>query len=84
MKETDANKELVLQFVDEECIPYVRDLLRAALSDHAPPRSHFDFNRFSITLDKMAGTAMVIDDLDVSENGSQSVSLERFLKLLDG
>jgi hypothetical protein len=74
------NNTLLAQFISEECTPYVRDLVRAALAEvrsgTAPPTKRFEFNRFELTIDAEDGVALLEDVLDAGAGGTQSVSLQ--------
>jgi len=75
-------KTLFDEFLAEECTPYVRGLITAAIDGAtrgAEPRwRHFEFNRFDVTLDLDADTALLEDDLNPTDSGKQRMPLAEF------
>lgn len=73
---------LMEQFIKEECTPYVRGLVLAALEaggdGSGPSKKHFEFNRFEITLDLEEGVVLIEDVLDASDVGAQRVPIGEF------
>lgn len=74
--------ELLHQFLAQECTGYVRQLLEAAIADHAAPRPHLEFNRFEVTIDRDRSMVILEDVLDSTERGVQHVPLEEFASAL--
>jgi hypothetical protein len=74
------------EFLTEECTPYVRDLLRAALeaatSGTGPTRTRFEFNRFELELDVDQGVVLLDDVLDAGTSGSQRIPMKIFSEAL--
>jgi hypothetical protein len=79
----DAIRSLLDQFLREECVPYVCDLLRGALSATPIRPWTYTFNRFDVILDPENERVVIEDDLDVSEAGTQRVGIAEFTKALD-
>ena len=79
---------LLEQFLHQEATPQLRKLLLEAISDlqdlHGPRVQEFTFNRFNVYLDAENGTAIVDDELDVSENSSLTLKLSDFAAALQG
>jgi hypothetical protein len=78
---------LLEEFLSEECTPYVRGLLEAALeaarAGSGPTRRRFEFNRFEVTLD-VAGEEVVLEDvLDPAQSGELKLPLSEFYGALD-
>ena len=73
---------LLEQFLAEECTPHVRKLLEDALANPGAAASHFEFNRFGVTLGRSPASVVLEDVLDASEAGVQQVSLEEFTAAL--
>ncbi len=78
---------LLEQFMTEECTPYVRSLLQAAIESviagAAPPRKRFEFNRFEVTLDVKGGVIILEDVLDPAESGVQRLPMREFFTVLE-
>lgn len=72
------------QFAEEEATPYVRGLIVEAVRERSsnPLRelTHFNFNRFDITLDFASGTVLIEDELNfVPDNNEARIPLIEFL-----
>jgi len=80
------NSELLREFLQWECTPYVSKLLRSAVdaarASSGPPIKRFEFNRFEVTLNLEGDTVVLEDVQDPSELGMQTVSIEEFLAAL--
>lgn len=75
------------EFLSEECTPYVRGLLEAALeaarAGRGPKRKRFEFNRFEVTLD-VDGEEVVLEDvLDPAQSGESRLPLPEFCEALN-
>lgn len=70
--------DLLEQFITQECTAYVRHLLEDAIAETATPRSHFEFNRFEITIEREGNVVVLVDVLDSTEAGIQHVPLAAF------
>jgi hypothetical protein len=77
----DAYPTLLEQFLSEECTPYVRQMILAAVETRRTQMRtlDFEFNRFNLKLDFDAEQATVSDETDVSEAGLLEVPLSLFL-----
>jgi hypothetical protein len=75
--------DLLDQFVSQECTGHVRHLLLIAIAEVAMELPHFEFNRFSITIERDHANVVVRDVLDSSESGVENVALARFVAALD-
>ena len=73
---------LLEQFLAEECTAHVRERLEDALANPGAAASHFEFNRFGVTLGRSPASVVLEDVLDASEAGVQQVSLEEFTAAL--
>jgi hypothetical protein len=75
-------KSLLEQFVEEECTPYVKQMISRALdaaeTGASPALQHFEFNRFDLTIDAEEGMVTLQDVLDATAAGSQQISLHEF------
>jgi len=78
---------LLEQFAEEDATPYVRGLILEALREReSNPRrelTHFNFNRFDITLDFVSGTALIEDVLNFDPvSKEERLSLTEFFRYL--
>jgi len=77
-----AEQAAKMQFLDEECTPHVRDLVRNGLEageSGAGPRSwRFEFNRFEIAFDLDRDEVVIEDVLDPAEAGAQRIPIAEF------
>jgi hypothetical protein len=73
---------LLDQFLAWECTPFVRHLLDEAIADASPPRPHFEFNRFEVTIERANSMVVLEDVLDATEAGTQRVPLAEFANAL--
>jgi hypothetical protein len=60
----------------------VRRKLEAAISDLSVSRSHFEFNVFEVTIDKVNATVLLQDVLDATEVGKQMLTVGEFVVAL--
>jgi hypothetical protein len=61
--------DLLEQFLAQECTAYVRRPLEDAIADSSKPRSHFELNRFEVTIEREANRVILEDVLDATEAG---------------
>jgi len=77
---------LLDEFISEECTPYTRGLLEAALeaarAGRGPKRKSFEFNRFEITLDVDAEEVLLQDVLNPAQSGEIRLPLVEFYEAL--
>jgi hypothetical protein len=78
---------LLEQFVEEEATPYVRGLILEAVrereSNSARELTHFNFNRFDITLDFVSGTVLIEDELNFDPVANEArLSISEFVRYL--
>jgi len=78
---------LLEQFAEEDATPYVRGLLLEAIrereSNPARELTHFNFNRFDITLDFVSGTVLIEDELNFNPVGNEArLPLTEFVRYL--
>jgi hypothetical protein len=79
---------LLEQFAEQEATLYVRGLICEALREREsnPMRelTHFNFNRFDVTLDFVSGTVLIEDELnfDPVAGNEARVPLDEFLRYL--
>jgi hypothetical protein len=66
---SEPMSDLLEQFLTQECTAHVRSLLEGAISDSVTPRPHFEFNRFEITIDRVANIVVLQDVLDATAAG---------------
>jgi hypothetical protein len=74
------SNSLLEQFLVHECTSYVRGLLEDALADTSAARSHFEFNRFEVTIERDHDMVLLEDVLDATEAGTQRVPLAQFVQ----
>jgi hypothetical protein len=74
--------DLLEQFITQECTAYVRRLLEDAIGDVATRRSHFEFNRFEITIERDGNIVVLEDVLDATGAGVRRVPLSEFSSAL--
>ena len=81
------NAIILEQFIEEECTPYVRDLIKSALetgnSGVGPRTRRFEFNRFDVVFDLNKKDVLIEDVLDFTQAGAQRVSIAEFLAALN-
>lgn len=74
------------QFLAEEAVPYVRNLIFYAIAEHNKNsnevRRRFEFNRFEITVDYVKSMVFIEDVLDPEASGEISLPLKEFLFML--
>lgn len=74
------------QFLAEEAVPYVENLIFAAVDEHEKNPSEFqrrfEFNRFDVTLDYSKSTVSIEDVLDSEASGEVTLPLKDFLCIL--
>lgn len=79
-------KSLLEQFLAEEATQHVRQMIEAAMEEHAGKPSEcerrFEFNRFEVTLNFSQGFALIEDVLDASSVGEQRLPLDRLRQSL--
>lgn len=75
-------KDLLEQFISQECTAHVCRLLEEAIADSATQRPHFEFNRFEITIDREANAVVIEDVLDATDAGVRHVPLAEFTAAL--
>jgi hypothetical protein len=77
---------LLQQFLEEEALPHVRNLIMAAIIEQqkrpGESRKKYEFNRFEVTLDYVHSIAEIQDILDHGESGQTSVSFKELMCLL--
>lgn len=76
--------DLLEQFLAQECTASVRRLLEDAIADSATSRSHFEFNRFEVTIERAENIAVLEDVLDPTDAGVRLVPLAEFTAALVG
>jgi hypothetical protein len=74
--------DLLDQFLRDDCTEYARDVLEQGIKDAPKVRSHFDFNRFAVTIQHENDSVVLQDDLDVSEAGTLRMSIAQFVDAL--
>jgi hypothetical protein len=74
------------QFLAEEAVTYVRNLIFDAVDKHEnnPDEFHklFELNRFDVTLNYAKSTVSIEDVLDSEASGEVTLSLKEFLFIL--
>jgi hypothetical protein len=70
---------LLDQFIQEECTLHVRQLLEEALGRPTTVQTHFEFNRFEVTI---AQDVLIEDVLDSAPSGEQRVSRDELASAL--
>jgi hypothetical protein len=73
---------LLSQFLAEEGIPYVRQLLRDALVEKGSSHRRFEFNRFNVTIDRSESVVLLEDILDTQPSGAIRIPLPEFAAAL--
>lgn len=73
---------LLEQFITQERTAHVRSLLEDAIADLARSRSHFEFDRFEITIDRDTNLVVLEDVLDATDSGICHVPLAEFTAAL--
>lgn len=76
---------LLEQFLRDECTPHVRALLREAFNrpNETAIRRRFEFNRFDVEFDYDTRQAKIIDDLDVTDAGIQTIGIDDFAAAIE-
>jgi hypothetical protein len=74
------------QFLAEEAVPYVRNLIFAAVDEHEKNPSEFqrrfEFNRFDVTLNYAKSTVLIEDVLDSEASGEVTLPIKEFMFIL--
>lgn len=78
---------LLEQFAEQEATPYVRGLIWEAIrereSNPARELTHFNFDRFDLTLDFVNGTVLIEDELNFDPVANEvRLSLSEFVRYL--
>ena len=60
---------LLETFLAEECTLHVQRVLEKAIADTAMLRTHVEFNRFEVTIERSSQVVVIADVLDASETG---------------
>lgn len=80
-----GNPSLLIIFLNEECIPPLRDMLLAEIKEFGQTpivRTHV-FNRFNLRMDFENSLVRIEDDLDPGEEGEFELSLADFQRELE-
>ena len=74
------------QFLAEEAVPYVKNLIFDAVDEHEKNpgefQKRFEFNRFDVALDYAKSTVSIEDVLDSEASEENTLSLNDFLLIL--
>jgi hypothetical protein len=78
---------LMREFIEEECGTAIRHQLLAEIGKHGATKAEvlreFNYNRFNVYLDFERQEARIQDELDVSNEGTCSMSLAEFAAALN-
>ena len=82
------NSDLLKQFLEEDCDPYVRNILMKALCEHSDPNHiasrEYTFNRFIVRLDFGKREVFLQDDLTPGVEGEMKLGFREFRDAVQG